>query len=112
MGGAIMGDRIEGPGQRLDPKPNQCSTQNVYENRLVGYNVVYEYAGKQYSVQLPQDPGNTISCKSRQQGKAFLGSDSAWRHLVTARCPPQSRKWSMSQRRFIVSYPPVSATSI
>ena len=37
-----------------------CTTQTVYENRAVGYNVVYEYAGKQYTVQLPYDPGPTI----------------------------------------------------
>jgi hypothetical protein len=39
--------------------PPKCSVQTVYENRTV-YNVVYEYAGKQYSVQLPQDPGATL----------------------------------------------------
>lgn len=40
--------------------PPQCSTQTIYENRAVGYKVVYEYAGKQYTVQLPQDPGPTL----------------------------------------------------
>jgi hypothetical protein len=37
-----------------------CSTQTFYENRTIGYNVTYEYAGRQYQVQLPQDPGPTI----------------------------------------------------
>ena len=37
-----------------------CSTQTIYENRTVAYNVIYEYAGKQYSVQLPQNPGPTL----------------------------------------------------
>jgi uncharacterized protein YcfJ len=59
MGGAIMGDRIESPGSQIQNQTT-CTTQTVYENRLTGYNVVYEYAGKQYSVQLPQDPGPTI----------------------------------------------------
>ena len=40
--------------------PPQCSTQTIYENRTVGYSVVYEYAGKQYTVQMPQDPGPTL----------------------------------------------------
>ncbi len=40
--------------------PPQCSTQTIFENRTVGYKVVYEYAGKQYTVQLPQDPGPTL----------------------------------------------------
>jgi len=60
MGGAMVGDRIEGPSGGFAQNTTQCSTQNVYENRLVGYNVVYEYAGKQYTVQLPQDPGPTL----------------------------------------------------
>lgn len=59
MGGAIMGDRIESPGSQIQNQTT-CTTQTAYENRLSGYNVVYEYAGKQYSVQLPQDPGPTI----------------------------------------------------
>ena len=59
VGGAIMGDKIENPGNQLQNQTT-CSTQTVYENRLIGYNVVYEYAGKQYNVQLPQDPGPTI----------------------------------------------------
>ena len=59
VGGAIMGDKIENPGNQLQNQTT-CTTQTVYENRLTGYNVVYEYAGKQYNVQLPQDPGPTI----------------------------------------------------
>ena len=38
----------------------QCSTQIFYENRTMGYNVTYEFLGKQYSVQMPSDPGPTI----------------------------------------------------
>jgi uncharacterized protein YcfJ len=59
MGGAIMGDRIENPGSQMQNQTT-CTTLTAYENRLSGYNVVYEYAGKQYNVQLPQDPGPTI----------------------------------------------------
>jgi hypothetical protein len=38
----------------------QCSTQTIYESRTVAYNVVYEHAGKLYSVQMPQNPGSTL----------------------------------------------------
>ncbi len=38
----------------------QCSTQTIYESRTVAYNVVYESGGKQYSVQMPQNPGRTL----------------------------------------------------
>lgn len=65
FGGAILGDRIEGGSpvaqtSTTQQTVNRCSTQNFIENRTSGYQVVYEYAGKQYSVQLPQDPGPTI----------------------------------------------------
>jgi hypothetical protein len=35
--------------------------QAGFDTRVVAYNVVYEYAGRQYSVQLPQDPGPSIA---------------------------------------------------
>jgi uncharacterized protein YcfJ len=59
IGGAIAGDKVEGPQSQTQTQQT-CTTQNVYENRLVGYNVVYEFAGKQYTVQWPRDPGPTI----------------------------------------------------
>ena len=60
VGGAMVGDRIEGSGQPQVQNVQQCGTQTFYENRTVGYNVVYEYAGKQYSVQMPNDPGPDV----------------------------------------------------
>jgi len=60
FGGAIAGDRIEGaPGAQIQ-NVQRCGIQTFYENRPVAYNVVYEYAGKQYNVQMPSDPGPTI----------------------------------------------------
>lgn len=60
LGGAMIGDRIEGAPQTQMQNMERCTTQTFYENRAVAYNVVYEYAGKQYSVQMPNDPGPTI----------------------------------------------------
>ncbi len=57
LGGAILGNNIEGNRGTQVQNVQQCSTQTYFENRTVGYNVVYEYAGKQYTVQMPQDPG-------------------------------------------------------
>ena len=60
VGGAIVGEHIEGaPAPELQTVQN-CTTQNFMENRTVGYNVTYEFGGKQYSVQMPQDPGPTL----------------------------------------------------
>ena len=58
VAGAAVGDSIETRGQ--PQAMQQCSTQTYYENRTAGYNVLYEYAGKQYNVQMPYDPGQTI----------------------------------------------------
>ncbi len=60
FGGAIMGDKIEGPTAPEVRNVQNCSMQTMYENRTMAYNVVYEFAGKQYTVQMPQDPGPTV----------------------------------------------------
>ena len=56
MGGAIVGNNIEGSSNQVR-NVQQCATQTVYENRASHYNVVYEYQGTQYNVQMAQDPG-------------------------------------------------------
>jgi len=68
VGGAVLGDRIEGPGATQLQNVQRCSTQTIYENRTVAYNVVYEYAGKQYTVQMPQNPGPTIQLQVSPMG--------------------------------------------
>ena len=61
VGGALVGDKVEGQPAAQLQNVQHCATQNFYENRTVGYNVIYEYAGKRYSVQMPQDPGPSIN---------------------------------------------------
>lgn len=61
FGGAILGDRIESPGPTQIQNVQSCNTQTFYENRTVGYNVVYEYAGKQYTTTTATDPGASIA---------------------------------------------------
>jgi uncharacterized protein YcfJ len=60
IGGAAMGDRIEGNAPSQVQNVQNCTTQNFYENRTASYNVVYEFAGKQYNVQMPNDPGQFV----------------------------------------------------
>jgi uncharacterized protein YcfJ len=59
VGGAVLGDRIEGPNNQLQ-NMQRCSTQTYYENRPSHYNVVYEYQGTQYNVQMANDPGSYV----------------------------------------------------
>lgn len=57
VGGAIVGDRVEGGGRQEVQNVQQCGTQTSYENRPSHYNVVYEYQGTQYTTQMQNDPG-------------------------------------------------------
>ena len=59
VGGAMIGDRIEGPNNQLQ-NVQRCSTQTYYENRPSHYNVVYEYQSTQYNVQMANDPGSYV----------------------------------------------------
>ncbi len=46
----------------LDAGPRDaCRSVTNFETRTIGYKVVYEYAGKQYTTQLAEDPGATVS---------------------------------------------------
>jgi hypothetical protein len=60
MGGAVLGDRIENNSTTVGTA-QQCSLQYTLSSQVTHYNVVYEYAGKQYSVQMASDPGASLS---------------------------------------------------
>lgn len=60
FGGAILGNKIEGNPPAEVRQVQTCSNQVFYENRTTGYNVVYEFNGKQYTVVMPSDPGPTV----------------------------------------------------
>jgi uncharacterized protein YcfJ len=61
FGGAVVGDHVEMDGRQGTTRTvRRCEQQAAYENRVVAYNVVYEYGGQRYSTQMPQEPGATI----------------------------------------------------
>jgi hypothetical protein len=60
VGGMLVGDAIEGSGTPQTQTVQRCTNQYVLENRITSYNVIYEFGGKQYTVQMPNDPGPTI----------------------------------------------------
>jgi uncharacterized protein YcfJ len=61
VGGAMLGDKIEGEKPPRTQIVQNCTNQTVYETRITGYQVVYEYAGKRYTVEMPRDPGPTVT---------------------------------------------------
>jgi len=61
IGGAVVGDHIQNDGRQGSVSTvRRCEQQSAYENQVVAYNVVYEFAGQQYSTQMSQEPGRTI----------------------------------------------------
>ncbi|MDD2728691.1 hypothetical protein [Malikia sp.] len=60
FGGAILGNSIEGEAPPETQMVRRCYPQTVYESHVSAYNVVYEFGGKQYSAQMPSDPGQYV----------------------------------------------------
>lgn len=60
IGGAAIGHQIDGSQHSAVQQVRRCTTHTTYENRVTHYDVVYEYAGKSYAVQMPSDPGPTV----------------------------------------------------
>jgi uncharacterized protein YcfJ len=62
IAGAIIGDRVQ--NQRRDDyaqrEVRRCQVSDHWENRLTGYRVTYEYAGRNYTTFLQEDPGRSI----------------------------------------------------
>ena len=56
----ILGDKIEGNPNPQVRNVARCTQQMVYESRITGYSVVYEFAGKQYSAIMPTNPGPVV----------------------------------------------------
>jgi len=59
IGGAVLGNSIEA-GRPGYENVQRCTTETYYDNRVIGYDVVYEYAGRQYSTRTQTDPGSWI----------------------------------------------------
>ena len=74
LGGGIVGNQIEAqnyPGYATQHAGQSCHTQNTVENRTIAQNVLYEYAGQRYTVQMPANgdfrPGVRIALQVQSQ---------------------------------------------
>src|SRR5450759_1042174 len=77
VGGAAIGDNLEGGQTAQIQNAQHCTTQNFVENRPVAYNVIYEFGGKQYSVQMPDDPGPTVQLQISPVGSSAQAAQPA-----------------------------------
>ena len=66
VAGAAIGNHAETGGQA----GRDCRTVGGYENRVVGYDVVYEYRGQRYTTRTERDPGRRLAIDGRMSGGA------------------------------------------
>ncbi len=59
--GALWGDRADRGRAPQVAHVRDCTWVSMQEDGVVGYDVRYEYAGRQHQVRLLQDPGPTVS---------------------------------------------------
>jgi uncharacterized protein YcfJ len=71
LGGGIVGNQIEAQNYPNQYQGQSCHTQNTVENRTVAQNVLYEYAGQRFNVQMPANgdfrPGVRIALQVQPQ---------------------------------------------
>jgi uncharacterized protein YcfJ len=64
IAGAVVGDRIDnqnaGAGGVQEQAVKQCRTVDSYESRTTGYEVVYDYRGRNYTSYMSYDPGERV----------------------------------------------------
>ena len=69
IAGSAIGNNVEASANPPVAVPvRNCRTVNAVENRVVGYDVVYEYNGQRYSTRLPEDPGPRLAVDIRPIG--------------------------------------------
>lgn len=62
VAGAAVGDQVQANNNPpVQATAQRCRNVTQYDNRTVGYDVVYDYQGVRRSTRLAQDPGNRIA---------------------------------------------------
>ncbi|MDR0227404.1 MAG: glycine zipper 2TM domain-containing protein [Burkholderiaceae bacterium] len=73
IGGAMLGNQAEASGQPQYQTVRNCTTQTYYQNRTVAYDVVYEYAGRNYTTRTTTPPGDWIPLSVQPAATASNG---------------------------------------
>ncbi len=92
VAGAVIGDQVEaGANPPIEVPVRRCQTVRSYENRVVGYDVMYDYAGQRYSTRVARDPGQrlAVSVQPAGDGAANLPAP-AYTDPVPEVAPPQT----------------------
>ncbi|HEY8707327.1 MAG TPA: hypothetical protein VIM34_04960, partial [Burkholderiaceae bacterium] len=77
----------------------RCQTVSTYENRVVGYDVVYEYAGQRYSTRMARDPGRQIAISVQPVDAGAAGQPvPTYTDPMTQAEPPQTVYYAPAPR--------------
>lgn len=67
IAGAVVGDRVDNDGRAVNQAPQyqeqavrQCRTVEAVESRTNGYDVTYDYRGRNYTSVMTRDPGQRV----------------------------------------------------
>jgi uncharacterized protein YcfJ len=64
--GSVIGEHVEaGNTPATDISVRSCQSWTRAENRLIGYDVIYDYQGRRYATRLAQDPGPSLALNVR-----------------------------------------------
>jgi len=62
VAGSVIGNQVEANANPVTEVPvRRCQIATSYENRIVGYDVMYDYAGQRYSTRMARDPGRRFA---------------------------------------------------
>lgn len=86
--------RVEQKQCAPDANPRDaCRSVATIEKRTTGYKVVYEYAGKQYTTELKDDPGATVSIQISPVATSRAPANAAATPLATNTAPRFEERW-------------------
>jgi uncharacterized protein YcfJ len=71
VAGSAIGNQAEANANPATAVPvRSCRTVTQYENRVIGYDVVYEYSGQRYTTRTASDPGPRLAIDVQPSGSA------------------------------------------
>ena len=71
VAGGLIGNQVEGMngGTPAYQTVRRCTNETVYENRTVGYDVTYEYAGQRHTTRMDHNPGPWVPIQVPTPGR-------------------------------------------
>jgi uncharacterized protein YcfJ len=91
VAGAAIGNNVEAastPPAVTTTMVRRCRTVTHRENKVVGYDVTYEYAGRRYTTRLAQDPGERIALDVNVAPRDASPPPAAYDNDVERAAPP------------------------